>query len=275
MLKFYSLLILCSLLTGVTVLQDNTDPRTRHFPKKEVMPESLPEKENLWVFIMAGQSNMAGRGQVEPQDTVATERVLSINKEGDITLAKEPLHFYEPELTGLDSGLSFGRELTRHLPESISVLILPTAVGGSSISQWLNDETFRDVRLLSNFREKMAIGKEVGQIRGILWHQGESDANPEDIPHYEERLEQLFNRFRQITVEAELPIVAGELGSFSTKPEEWEAINEQLRRYAEQDLHMTVVPTGDLKDKGDRVHFDSEGQRTLGKRYAEAWLNNF
>src|SRR5690625_7472973 len=103
MLKFYSLLILCSLLTGVTVLQDNTDPRTRHFPKKEVMPESLPEKENLWVFIMAGQSNMAGRGQLEPQDTVATGLVLSINKAGDSTLATEPPHFYDPQLPALDS----------------------------------------------------------------------------------------------------------------------------------------------------------------------------
>jgi hypothetical protein len=26
-------------------------------------------KENVWVFIMAGQSNMAGRGIVEPEKT--------------------------------------------------------------------------------------------------------------------------------------------------------------------------------------------------------------
>lgn len=270
MLKTYIFLITSLLLLGAMGQQE----RTQFFPKEEIKPETLPPKENLWVFLMAGQSNMAGRGQVEPQDTVATERVLSINREGEIILAKEPLHFYEPNLTGLDSGLSFGKALTEQLPDSISVLILPTAVGGSSISQWLNDETFRNVQLLTNFREKVALGMEVGQIRGILWHQGESDANPDDIPHYEERLERLFTRFRQITGEPELPIIAGELGSFSAEPDQWEAINEQIRRYAERDPNVSAVPSADLKDKGDRVHFDSEGQRELGRRYAEAWLNH-
>jgi len=39
----------------------------------------VPAKKKVWVFVMAGQSNMAGRGQVEPEDTVANERILAIN----------------------------------------------------------------------------------------------------------------------------------------------------------------------------------------------------
>src|SRR5690606_21827038 len=138
--------------------------------------EQLPDKENLWVFILAGQSNMAGRGFVEPQDTIPTERVLTINKKGEIIVAKEPLHFYEPTMTGLDCGLSFGKELVEQLPGSVSILLLPTAVGGSSIQRWLGDSSFRDVPLYANFEEKVHIGKNHGTIKGILWHQGENDA---------------------------------------------------------------------------------------------------
>ena len=74
--------------------------RTTYFPKRiETMSNSI-KKENVWVFIMAGQSNMAGRGVVEPEDTVSDKRILSINKDGEIIIAKEPLHFYEAERTG-------------------------------------------------------------------------------------------------------------------------------------------------------------------------------
>src|SRR5690606_37166320 len=163
------------------------------FPTSETKPPVLPAKENLWVFILAGQSNMAGRGQVEPSDTLRDPRILSINKAGELILAKEPLHFYEPKLAGLDCGLSFAKALLPSLPDHISLLIIPTAVGGSAISQWNHDETFREVPLLSNFREKVALGQQYGSIKGILWHQGENDATrPEIIAVHERQLRRLF-----------------------------------------------------------------------------------
>jgi hypothetical protein len=119
-------------------------------------PDSMTAKENVWVFILAGQSNMAGRGLVEAEDTIPNERVYTINNAGEIIPAREPLHWYEPLLTGLDCGLSFGKTLAPHLPDSVTILILPTAVGGSSISQWIGDSTYRNVKLLSNFNEKIA-----------------------------------------------------------------------------------------------------------------------
>jgi hypothetical protein len=117
----------------------------------------IPDKQNVWVFILAGQSNMAGRGKVEPDDTIPNTRILSINKNGDLIIAKEPLHFYEPSMTGLDCGLSFGKTLLKHIPDSITILIIPTAVGGSSISQWINDSIFRNVTLFSNFSKQSII----------------------------------------------------------------------------------------------------------------------
>jgi len=235
----------------------------------------LPKPKKVWVFLLAGQSNMAGRGVVETQDTLSDPRIFSINAQSKIILAKEPLHFYEPNLVGLDCGLSFGKALLPHLPKKTAILILPTAVGGSSISQWLGDSTHRKVKLWSNFLEKVAIGKKHGQIKGILWHQGESDANDKNIPLYAGRLAQLVQKFRTAVGNPQLPIIMGELGAYSQNPGQWKQINAQIWGYVIKDFYAALVTTQDLQHKGDKIHFDSAGQRMMGKRFAEAYVEKF
>src|SRR5690349_3264118 len=131
--KILFIIIFC----GITACKHQlVNKRTQFFPKAELKVKDLPKKENTWVFILAGQSNMAGRGQVEPADTIPNERIFTINQKGEVITAKEPLHFYEPNNTGLGSGLAFAKTLINQVPDSVSILLIPTAVGGSSISQW-------------------------------------------------------------------------------------------------------------------------------------------
>ncbi|HRP34188.1 MAG TPA: sialate O-acetylesterase [Agriterribacter sp.] len=269
--KIYIFTITIFVLAGCGTKQN--DDRTEFFPKTEQKPNVIPNKENVWVFILAGQSNMAGRGKVEPIDTIPDYRILTINKERELILAKEPLHFYEPTMTGLDCGLSFGKELLKHIPDSISVLIIPTAVGGSSISQWINDSTFRNVTLLTNFNEKIEIGKKYGTIKGILWHQGENDATDQGtIEIYNKQLKKLFTLFRNSIDNSGLPLIIGELGSFSKTDDNWQVINSKIEEYVKTDPNSYLINTNDLKDRGDRVHFDSEGQREMGRRFAERFI---
>lgn len=242
------------------------------FPKKEEIVKHLPSKNSVWVFILAGQSNMAGRGVVEPLDTLPDARIFTLNKNYEFVLAKEPLHFYEPSRTGLDCGLSFSKTLLENVPDSVSILLLPAAVGGSTSRQWLGDSIKRGVRLLTNFKKCVEIGKRNGIIKGILWHQGEGDANPGDIIMYEERITNLFKLFRQISENNSLPILIGELGTYSDN-ENWMKINKIIHSYVISDPNTAVIFTGDLKEKGDKEHFNSEGQRILGKRFANCFLN--
>jgi len=218
---------------------------------------------------------MAGRGFVEPQDTLADERILTINKEGQLIVAKEPLHWYESERTGLDCGLSFGKTMIKKISAENYILLIPTAIGGSSISQWIGDSLYRNVKLLSNFREKAGIAKQYGTIKGILWHQGESDANEKDIPRYKERLGDLFHQFRSIAGNNDLPILLGELGSFSKDKQHFSMINKVIHDYSATDKNTIVITTADLKDKGDSLHFNSKSQRLMGQRFAEAYLQKF
>ena len=68
----------------------------------------------------------------------------------------------------------------------------------------------------------------------------------------------------------------GELGYFSkTVHEQFMQMNDVFRAFAETDKRTAVVSTKDLDHKGDFLHFNTEGQRELGKRYAKAFAEIF
>jgi hypothetical protein len=262
---------LFGLITLVAVKTPAQDEWRLNFPKKSERAVDLPRKEKVWIFVMAGQSNMAGRGLVEASDTIPNPRILTINKANQIILAKEPLHFYEPNLTGLDCGLSFANTLLKTVDNSITILLIPVAVGGSSSHQWLGDSVHRGVKLLSNFKNRVDSAKQYGTIKGILWHQGESDTDTSLILGYGERLEKLFSVFRTHIGNPTLPILIGELGSFSENQTNWIKINKIIHQYAEKDKNAMVISTQDILSKDDRIHFNGASQRTMGERMAKSY----
>ncbi len=266
---------ICILILVLSSCYSKSHIQSITFPATIERRIPLPKKENTWVFILAGQSNMAGRGLVEPQDTIPSEKIFTINSANEIIIAKEPLHYYEPNMKGLDCGLSFAKELSKKIADSITIILLPVAVGGSSVFQWLGDSLHRDVKLLTNFREKVEIGHRYGKIKGILWHQGENDAISTPTPAYQLALTTLLNQFRKFVNNDTLPIILGELGLFSKDSLNWARINRAINVVADQNKFIKVVRTHDLNHKGDFIHFDSPSQRLLGKRYADTFLSNF
>ena len=260
------------LMLGLASFNPENNDRKINFPKITEYPNQVPSADKVWVFILAGQSNMAGRGFVEPQDTLPNQRIITINAKGELILAKEPLHFYEPNMAGLDCGVSFAHELLKHIPDSVSILLIPTAVGGSAIDQWLGDSLHRNLQLLTNFREKTEIAKKYGNIKGILWHQGESDSKPELIPLYEKKLGHLFRQFRIYAGNKNLPVLMGEIGLFADDSTNKSLINNGMHKYALSDPNASVIKTGDFKHRGDQLHFDSKSQRLLGERFANQYI---
>jgi len=268
-------MIFIFLIFVILSCNEKIDQRTINFPKKVEFVNELPTKDNFWIFIIAGQSNMAGRGFVEPIYTLLSNRILTINKDNNWIYAKEPLHFYEPSLTGLDCGLSFAKTLIDSFPENITIGILPCAVGGSSIEHWIGDSTFRGVQLFTNFKNKVDYVKQYGLIKGILWHQGESNAKSGLISTYQNNLDELFLKFRTYVKNDSLPILIGELGSFAIPEEKqnrWDSINLIINKYATNEKFISVINTNDLKNKGDNLHFNSKSQRIMGERFAKKYL---
>ena len=93
------------------------------------------DRENFHLFLLVGQSNMAGRGEVTDADRVPDPNILMLNKANEWVPAVDPLHFDKPKIAGVGLGRSFAREIAKANP-GITIGLIPCAVGGSPITCW-------------------------------------------------------------------------------------------------------------------------------------------
>ncbi|MEO6742005.1 MAG: sialate O-acetylesterase, partial [Chthoniobacteraceae bacterium] len=112
-----------------------------------------------------------------------------------------------------------------------------------------------------------------GTLKGILWHQGESDSNTKLAPSYEAKLHDLVARMRKELAAPEVPFIVGQMGKFAEAP--WDDAHGQVDK-AHQDLPKKVKRTAyvsaeGLKHRGDKIHFDSPSCREFGRRYFDAF----
>lgn len=236
---------------------------------------ALPAKERFHLFLLVGQSNMAGRGVVTPDDKVPPARVLMLNKEGEWVPATDPLHFDKPTAVGVGLGRTFGIAVAEANP-GVTIGLIPCAVGGSPIDAWRPGEYYPPTKSHpwddALRRAKRAL--ESGTLKGILWHQGESDSTAELAPKYEAKLHELVGRLRRELHAFNVPFIAGQLGRFPDSPwNEFKARIDQVHRALPMKVpHTAFVSADGLKHKGDKVHFDADSYRELGRRYAKAYL---
>ena len=234
----------------------------------------LPKKENFHIFLMAGQSNMAGRGKIAPEDKIPHPRVLVLSKKGIWKPAVPPLH-YDKSVAGVCLGSSFAATLADKNPD-ITIGLVPAACGGSSITSWVpggyHGQTKSNPYDDALVRTQTALKS--GVLKGIIWHQGEADCGQARAAVHEEQLKQLVKRFRTAFNAPELPFIIGQLGQFKSKPwsEGRKMVDRAQKQVAADDPHCAFVSSDGLKPKSDIVHFNSESLKIFGKRYAEAYL---
>jgi hypothetical protein len=209
--------------------------------------------------MLAGQSNMAGRGETDSLSTPNNIRILMLNEEDEWSIARDPLHFDKPKVAGVGPGLAFGQKmLTYEKDKNVRIGLIPCAVGGTSIDQWQDS-------LYDGSVERLRIALQYGVIKGIIWHQGESDSSEEKSEVYINKLQKLIARYRDETGNDDLPFVAGELGYYK---ENYKLINNELKKLTDIVPFSAVATSEELKHKGDGTHLDSESARKLGERMA-------
>jgi len=259
-----------ALLVGLWILLPGT--AQLHADDQSV---KLPPKEKFFLFLLAGQSNMAGRGVVSEEDRTPHPRVLMLNQQNQWVPAADPVHFDKPKVAGTGLGKTFGMIIAETNPD-ITVGLIPCAVGGTPIDRWEPgaEDSFTKTHPWDDCMTRIKPALEVGTLKGILWHQGEGDANPQRAPYYLEKLTSLVRRFRQELGDPQVPFVLGQLGQFEGRP--WtnstRQVDQAMHDLVKQVPRTALVSSEGLRDKGDHVHFDSAAYRELGKRYAEAYL---
>ncbi len=234
-----------------------------------------PAEPPLHLYLLAGQSNMAGRGEVGEIDQTPYPRVFALKEDMSWGPATEPLHWDKPPIVGVGPGFAFGRAMA-DAKKGVRIGLIPAAAGGSSIRAWQHREIHPgtqsppwDDALSRTFR---VLALEGGELKGIIWHQGESDRN-DYTAEYEDALVDLVERFRKEFRQPNLPFVAAQLTHFDpTKSEGTDAINAAIANLPTRLPNTAFVSGEGFEPKDDGVHLTAESERELGKRYAEAML---
>lgn len=245
------------------------------FTSAQAAAPALPAKEKFYLFLLVGQSNMAGRGPMTDADQIPHARVLMLNQAGAWVPAADPLHFDKPKAVGVGLGLTFADAVAAAHPE-VTIGLIPCAVGGSPIDSWQPGYFYNATQSHpwddALRRAQLALG--AGTLKGILWHQGESDATREFAEGYAAKLQALIARMRAALGAPSVPFIVGQMGRFEGSP--WNDYKIQVdrahRELPEKLARVAFVSAEGLKDKGDKTHFDTASYRELGRRYADAYL---
>lgn len=239
---------------------------------------SSAQEDTYDVFLMIGQSNMAGRGyMIEGDDEVYDENVFLLDSDGQVVPATNPLNQYSSIRKGLalqrvGPGLGFSQKLSSATGRKI--LLVVNARGGTTISQWSKGNGGEGYYEEAVRRAKQAM--EYGELKAVLWHQGCGDAG--DAGTYMEKLAAFALQLRT-DLGVDVPFIAGELGRWRPHVAEFNEMIHTISEYIPKSDWVssdgcspiiTEKSNGkpDLKDP----HFDRASQVLIGERYADKVL---
>lgn len=240
--------------------------------------------EPIDVFILMGQSNMAGRGALNTSE-MAQESVLRFNPDGLFwEPAKDPIHKGESDKARVGPALTFATTLRDSLLYNLEgrIGLVPTAVGGTNLHfDWNPDE----VQLYTRMRgiAEAALAQPGARLAGFLWQQGESDArSTTNAAAYKANFIKFIRRLRNDFQAYNAPFIAGTLPDFlAAENAAWtvtnvNAVNNAIRTVGSE---PGVQPYGfaDSSDltfnsPSDRIHFNRASAKELGRRHAAAFL---
>ncbi len=253
------------------------------------------QDKNFYIFLCFGQSNMDGfPAPLDEQDKTGVDERFQLLAAIDFPeLGRKKWNWYTavPPLCRPGNGLCpadyFGRTLVAKLPANIKVGVVNVAVPGCKIE--LFDETtykaYAEVApgwmknyiaiyegnpyqyLLATARE----AQKAGVIRGILLHQGESNTDDRDWPN---KVKAIYEKLLQdLNLKAEdVPLLAGEVVAADQKGA-CAPMNRIIATLPKTIPTAHVVSAAGCTSRPpDNLHFNLEGYRELGRRYAETML---
>ncbi len=218
---------------------------------------------NLDIYLLIGQSNMAGRAPISGSDLDTLQNVYLFTGVADNEWEKaaNPLNKYSTirkdiSMQKLGPGYHFAKTMIEN-NASKTIGLVVNAKGGTSIAEWAPNGDFYNEAVKQT---KAAL--EFGELKGIVWHQGESDASKYDS--YTPKIIALIEALRADFNLPELPVVVGQLSEDKVKRIDF---NEMILQLPDEIEHVGVA-TSEGTSTIDSTHFDAASQKLLGTRYA-------
>jgi hypothetical protein len=275
---------------GIATISAKADGKVIGTAQVQVQP-------SLYVYLMLGQSNMSGTNDPgkEGVDVSISDGVMLLNQYGEFEPAEHRFSRYSgiwwegsyhdgiqengyyPSANpngGINMGYSFAEDfVAEHSDTEIGLVVNSQA--GCSIGVYekmpQNEECNGFVNTLERVRQATA-GR--GELKAILWHQGESDQNQVTYPA---RFRNLMYDLRREIGDLELPVLAGGLleKELNTSVHNDRTENE-MNNIANYGFVSSSEPSylqsckeagGFSGDSLDLVHLSARGQIEFGHRY--------
>lgn len=245
---------------------------------------------NFHIYLAFGQSNMEGQGNIEQQDKTVDKRFQMMattdncngRKLGTWNDAVPPLANCYGKLGPADY---FGRTMVEKTDGQIRVGVIVVAVAGCDIGlfQKNNYRSFTGGQSWYTDRvnayggnpygrliEMAKKAQEDGVIKGIIFHQGETNAGD---GNWASKVKGVYDDIiKDLGLDDGVPFLAGEVlrsGSSS-------GANNNIAKLPQQSKNFYVISSEGFNQAlgdGQNVHFTSQEYRDFGKRYAEKMLD--
>lgn len=239
------------------------------------------------VWIAGGQSNMEGCGLLKAAAKPhPMTRAFYMDDHWDV--AKDPVHELAIAVdavhvdmcggvrparnlvTGTGPSVAFAQEMYRvtGVPQGI----LACGHGGTSMTQWDPAKKSEGGKSLYGATLRR-VQKNGGKVAGVIWYQGESDADPTNAPLYVRRMKALVGASRRDLKNPSLPWAIVQISRVVGwgDPSPWNAIQEHERRLPAVIKGLTTVPAIDLS-LDDGIHISGVDHQRLGRRLAQGML---
>lgn len=234
------------------------------------------------IVLIIGQSNTHSGIGLDPLLDIGNSRIKQLGRFGDQNMqiidATEPLHHHTRANNKIGFGLTFSKIYIKYFEnDENDLLLIPCGYGGTGfVDKWWNkgDDLYLDaISRVNHIIEKYP----QSTIRAILWHQGESDVGNEN---YQDDLDTFINDIRGEFLNDTIPFILGGMvpywvGLKDSRKIQQEIIlgtRERLSKIGYADPTFPFLIEKENNDL-DAVHYNAEGQRELGQRYFEEYIN--
>lgn len=125
---------------------------------------------NFHIYLLIGQSNMAGRGMPDAASKIANAQILMLDSLNRWTPATDPVHYDKPKAAGVGPAISFAQE-TLGSNRNQKIGLVPCAWGGSPIRVWDPGAAYFKAHPYDDTIARTKLAMQQGVLKGILWHQ--------------------------------------------------------------------------------------------------------
>ncbi len=248
---------------------------------------------NFYIYLCFGQSNMESGGRMEQMDRTVDKRFQVMADFDARNRGWKKGNWYDavPPLAARGSGICmvdyFGRTMVADLPKNFRVGVIKVSVPGCKIElfekgtfktyvatapSWMVNYVNRYGGSPYQYLVDMAkVAQKDGVIKGILLHQGESNANDHDWPKKVKGVYDNLIKDPNLKPE-EVPLLAGETVNADQKGA-CAGFNKIMAELPKTLPNSYVISSAGCTCNSDHMHFNSAGSREFGKRYGEKMLS--